>query len=248
MQGADPIGQAPRSQEPLFTALPGIARGKSWPDFGVCYHITISIEFAEGSRAVGDIEPRYEFRVWGENLAEFRKRLERRAAPVQAASKEIYLISRATDRCNAKIRADLMDIKVLIAEHRGLEQWKPVLKAAFPIDRSVIATQIFPSLEIRPPPLSKARYEMGEFLNEVIVADAGIAIVELFKARSKFSLGTCLAEFTAVLLNDVARDTVGMESANPDELLSLIREFGLDGAQNVSYVRYIRRALGLEKS
>ena len=113
---------------------------------------------------------------------------------------------------------------------------------------SVIASQIFPSLEIRPPQLFQARYEMAEFFNEVIVAAAGIAIVEVFKTRSKFSLGTCQAEFTAVLLNDVARDTVAMESANPDELLRLIHEFGLDGAENISYVRYIRRALGLEKS
>jgi len=43
-----------------------------------------------------------------------------------------YLISAATDRCNAKIRNALMDIKIMIGTHRGLEQWKPVLKAGFP--------------------------------------------------------------------------------------------------------------------
>ncbi|MGO9060186.1 MAG: hypothetical protein ACLQU2_22825 [Candidatus Binataceae bacterium] len=197
---------------------------------------------------MGDIESRYEFRVWGENLAELRERLERRASPVKAASKETYLISRATDRCNAKIRADLMEIKVLIAECRGLQQWKPVLKAAFPLDRSVIAGEIFSQLEIRPPQLFKARYEMAEFLNEVVGVEAGIAIVEVSKTRSKFSFGTGQAEFTVVLLNDVARDTVAIESANPDELLRLVHEFGLDSTENISYVRYIKRTLGLEKS
>jgi hypothetical protein len=51
-----------------------------------------------------------------------------------------------------------------------------------------------------------------------------------------------------VVLNDVVRETVAVESTDPDELLRLIREIGLDSAENVSYVRYIKRTLGLEKS
>jgi hypothetical protein len=41
----------------------------------------------------------------------------------------------------------------------------------------------------------------------------------------------CEAEFTVVLLNDVERDTVAIESADPDELLRLIREVGFEGHQ-----------------
>jgi len=164
---------------------------------------------------MGDVQPRYEFRVWGEDLAELRERLERRATPVKVASKETYLISKATYRCNAKIRGNLVEIKVLIAEYRGLGRWKPVLLVPFPLDQSLIVTQIFPCLEISPPKLSRARFEIGEFLNEAIGATPEIAVVELSKTRFKFSFDMCLAEFTVVLLNDMARNTVAFESADP---------------------------------
>jgi len=192
-----------------------------------------------------DIEPRYEFRVWGKSLVDLRARLERRIIPVKTASRETYLISRATDRCNAKIRAELMDIKTLLAEYRGLEQWKPVLKAPFPLERVVIAEQIFPNLGIGPPRLSKAYYEFGEFLDEVIGPEPEIAIVSLSKTRHQFNLLTCQAEFTVVVLNDMASETVAVEAVDADKLLRLVHEIGLDGAENVSYVRYIKRTLGL---
>jgi hypothetical protein len=195
---------------------------------------------------MAETEPRYEFRVWGENLALQRTILERRATPVQASSNEIYFISRATERCNAKLRDDLMDIKVRIKEHLGLEQWKPTLKAAFPLDRSVIGAQIFPALEIQPPQLSRPHYELGEFLKEVIEADDRIAIVRLSKTRSKFTLSKCRAEFTEVRFNDVTSCTVAVESTDSDELLHTLGEIGLEGAQNVSYIRYLRQVLNLE--
>jgi len=48
-----------------------------------------------------DTGARYEFRVWGDSLAELRESLERRIPPVRTASTETYLIFRATDRRNA---------------------------------------------------------------------------------------------------------------------------------------------------
>jgi hypothetical protein len=195
---------------------------------------------------LGEVEARYEFRVWGENLSGLRNRLERLAAPVRTASKETYLISQATDRCNAKIRAGLLDIKILIDERWGLEQWKPVVKAAFPLDRSVIIAQIFPRLEIRPPEFSKARYAMEEFLSEVIEVQNGIAIVELSKIRLRFNLDGCESEFTEVAFNDVAHNTAAIESADPKKLLRLASDIGFDAMENVNCVRYIKRKLGLK--
>src|SRR5271165_3024041 len=102
-----------------------------------------------------EIKPRYEFRIWGDSLAPLRTKLAALAQPSSKSSDETYLISAVTERCNAKIRADLMDIKVLIAEDRGLEQWNPTLKAGFPIAPSVITEQVFPSLQLPPPALAK---------------------------------------------------------------------------------------------
>src|SRR6201988_2620627 len=103
---------------------------------------------------------RYEFRNWGNSLTPFRERLETSGNPVKTVSTETYLLSLANDGCNAKIRAGQIDIKVLGLENRGLEQWKPILKAPFPIGREVISSQICPSLRVRPPELIEAQYEM----------------------------------------------------------------------------------------
>ena len=111
--------------------------------------------------AMSEIKPRYEFRVWAETLTPIRERLERLASPKETVSQEIYLVSATTDKCNAKIRAELMDIKLLVAEDRGLEQWNPILKVAFPLESSVVATQVFPSLELPPPVLAKSTYSLG---------------------------------------------------------------------------------------
>jgi hypothetical protein len=44
------------------------------------------------------------------------------APPKASKSQETCLISAVTERCNVRIRPERMDIKVLIAEDRGLEQ------------------------------------------------------------------------------------------------------------------------------
>jgi hypothetical protein len=192
---------------------------------------------------VDEIKPRYEFRVWSDTLASVHNRLGLMAQPRIAKSEETYLISSTTDKCNAKIRAALMDIKVLVAEDRGLEQWKPILKGEFPLESSVICTQVFPSLELPPPALPKSAYELDEFLDHVVRADARLAIVGVRKTRYQFRIGACTAEYAQIVINGVPRDTVAVESVDPDAVLQLVRELGVD-EPNTSYIREIKRLLG----
>ncbi len=197
------------------------------------------------SKPMTDIKPRYEFRVWAESVADLRDKLQQLAGPARTeASKQTYLISAATDRCNAKIRNGLMDVKILIGTDRRLEQWKPVLKVGFPLERSVIDAQIFPSLELKAPYLSRVRYAMDEFLDEVIRRQPEIAIVDVSKTRLEFALDACQAEFASTIINNLARDTVAVESADPDAVLEFIRGLGIDGMPNTSYIRQIKEILG----
>jgi|SRR5271169_4153478 len=190
-----------------------------------------------------EIKPRYEFRIWGDVLEPFRKRLGALAEPREMASKETYLISAVTEECNAKIRAGLMDIKVLIAVERSLEQWKPILKAGFPLSATAIAVQVFPSLKMEPPPLSKAEYTMDEFFAEVVRAEPKISVVDVSKTRFQFGIGVCSAEYARVKINHVPRDTVAVESTDPDAVSQLVKDLGID-QPNVSYIREISRILG----
>ena len=193
---------------------------------------------------MSEIKPRYEFRVWADTLTPIRERLERLASPKETVSQETYLVSATTDKCNAKIRAALMDIKVLVAEDRGLEQWKPILKAGFPLESSVVATQVFPSLELPPPVLAKPEYTLDEFLGDVMRADSRITIVDVSKTRYQFNIGVCAAEYAQITLNGLPRDTVAVESVDPDAVLKLVGDLGISEA-NTSYIREINRALGL---
>ena len=191
---------------------------------------------------MAEIKPRFEFRIWGETLAPYRTKLEKLAQPKETVSKETYLISALTDECNAKIRGGLMDIKVLIAVERGLEQWNPILKAGFPLSATAISEQVFPSLKLVAPPLKKSEYTMEEFFVEVVRAEPKISVVDVTKTRYQFSIGECAAEYAAVTLNNVPRDTVAAESTSPDAVLQLVKDLGIDET-NVSYIREISRIL-----
>ena len=194
---------------------------------------------------MAEIKPRYEFRIWSESLTPLQKKLEAMALARETKSQETYLISAVTDKCNAKIRAELMDIKVLIAEDRALEQWKPIMKSGFPLDSAVIAEQVFPSLQLPAPKLVKAEYSMDEFVSEVVSKEPKIAVVDVTKTRYQFNIGVCASEYSNITINKVPRDTVAVESTDPDAVLELVRELGIN-EPNVSYIREIRRILGWE--
>ena len=185
---------------------------------------------------MAEIKPRYEFRIWSESLTPLQQKLEAKAEARETRSQETYLISAVTEKCNAKIRAELMDIKVLTAEDRGLEQWRPILKAGFPLSNSAIAEQILPSLQLTPPALTMDDYTMEEFFQEVVRKEPKIAVADVTKTRYQFNIGACAAEYSNITINKMPRDTVAVESTDPDAVLQLVRELGIN-APNVSYIR-----------
>ncbi|HEX8894506.1 MAG TPA: hypothetical protein VF783_14340 [Terriglobales bacterium] len=192
---------------------------------------------------MAEIKPRYEFRIWSESLTPLQQKLEAKAEARETRSQETYLISAVTEKCNAKIRAELMDIKVLTAEDRGLEQWRPILKAGFPLSNSAIAEQILPSLQLTPPALTMDDYTMEEFFQEVVRKEPKIAVADVTKTRYQFNIGACAAEYSNITINKMPRDTVAVESTDPDAVLQLVRELGIN-EPNVSYIREIRRIIG----
>ena len=83
---------------------------------------------------MSEITPRWEWRSFGPRFGEAEKRLAALTPSGVQESDEIYLLSGAGG--NVKIRAALMDIKVLRQVNAdGLEQWTPVMKAGFPLRR-----------------------------------------------------------------------------------------------------------------
>ena len=64
------------------------------------------------------------------------------------------------------------------------------------------------------------------------------------KTRLQFALDGCQAEFASTIINNLARDTVAVESADPDAVLELIRRLGIEGSPNTSYINQIKQILG----
>jgi hypothetical protein len=192
-----------------------------------------------------DIEARFEFRIWSQTLQEVKTRLLRLATPVGTeVSEEIYLVSTATYKCNVKIRNEMIDIKYLISVEDGLERWTPILKVSFPLKASILASDIFPALEVQSPLMSKEQYGKVELLDEIISPQRKIAIVLVSKTRLRFALKTCEAEFASTVINEVLQDTVAVEDSDPHAVRQVIREIGIDDVENVNYIRQIKHILG----
>jgi hypothetical protein len=191
------------------------------------------------------VEPlRYEYRVWSNSLVDLRHQLEQLATGSPArVSRETYLISTKTERCNLKIRAERLNLKSLLARENGLELWKPILDREFPLDRATITNPIFLQLKLKAPELEKPAYAKNDFVNKVIRAEPRIEIVPIIKKRARFRLDECLAEFTSVAVGLGHFDTVALESTRPDAALRLVRQLGITGMPNTSYIRQLKQIL-----
>jgi len=142
---------------------------------------------------------RFEFRIWGNHLSPFRDRLAAIASasePIESA--ETYILSRATDTANVKIRAELIDIKLMTEQVGRLERWRPVLKSAFPLDSRTIVEQVFPHLGVPVEQITQPSYTHGEFIRDLVRPHRELAIVPVIKVRRQFTSEKFTAEFAEV--------------------------------------------------
>ena len=99
-----------------------------------------------------------------------------------------------------------------------------------------------PGLELPAPVLSKPALELDEFLR--VAQESGrVAVAKVHKTRHQFRIGACSAEYSRITINDVPRDTVAVESTDPDAVLDLAKQLAI-GDANTSYIREIKHVLG----
>lgn len=199
---------------------------------------------ADSKTAGFNAGPRYEFRIWAPSLTEVRKRLDRLSQhePVEQ-SRETYIVSETTSDTNAKIRAGLMDIKVLLGAESGLEQWSSYLKADFPIDATLIAQKIFPALRVDAPALPGRVFTAEEFIDSIVKRHQRLAAVELVKNRRHYPLGESAAEFVEIEILGRKLQSVAVESVSARAALDVIGKLGIGDQANISYVRQIKSIL-----
>ena len=119
---------------------------------------------------MGEIVPRWEWRTFASDVPT-ADAVFAALEPSVEESEELYLLSSGGD--NVKIRAGLMDVKVLReTDATGLQRWEPILKATFPLDEEA-ARVVFRSLRRPPPDLPPEGLDLDATLTAAAVGTPG---------------------------------------------------------------------------
>jgi exopolyphosphatase/guanosine-5'-triphosphate,3'-diphosphate pyrophosphatase len=70
----------------------------------------------------------------------------------------------------------------------GLEQWRPVAKAEFPIAATDVA-ELLAALDVVVPTLARGAYNLDELVDEVVRPSAELLPVPVHKRRVHYELG-----------------------------------------------------------
>jgi exopolyphosphatase/guanosine-5'-triphosphate,3'-diphosphate pyrophosphatase len=179
------------------------------------------------------IVPRWEWRVFGDDLAVAEQAFAALTPGPAVESEELYLL--AATRANVKVRDDLLDIKLLReVDADGLERWEPVMKQGFPLPADEVS-RVFDALGVVPPPLTRDAYSLDQLLDELVEPDGGVRPVRVRKQRVRYLLGGCMAELSDVEVEGHGTRTVAVESEDASAVIAAVRDLGLDSSVNTSY-------------
>ena len=180
-----------------------------------------------------EIVPRWEWRWFGHRFGPAEAQLAALTPGGVQVSSETYLLSGAGD--NVKVRDALMDIKVLREVGAdGLEQWTPVMKAAFPLPATEVV-KVFAALRLDPPPLKREHYDLAQFIDELAVPSGRIRAVSVQKHRTRYTINGCMSELSEVVADGKAIRTIAVESEDASAVIAAVRSLGLGGYVNTSY-------------
>jgi hypothetical protein len=193
------------------------------------------------------VKPRFEFRTFAQDfgivLTQMRKLSK--CSGVRESG-EIYIMSAGNNENNTKIRDDLMDIKVFIKEEKGLQQWNPRMKGAFPMKATMIRDEVFPAFGVEVPEFAREEYTQTQYIDEIITPHKDLSAARILKHRFAFTVNDCIVEHARILINGAALQTVAVESTDVEAILEAKKMLRLEEYENVNYLIAIKRVLGWE--
>ena len=188
---------------------------------------------------------RWEWRTFGETFGEAEARINAHPKDKVRSSSEVYILSsRSMD--NTKIRDMLMDIKTLQQVNGDrLEQWFPVMKAGFPLTLPVLH-DVFRSWQAPLPAFGREAYGYEEFLREIVTPHPDLRPVAVDKERHGFTINGCIVEIADLKFDGRPIRTVAVEMEDPATVIRTVRELGLEGFENVNYLKALKRFAGMD--
>lgn len=186
--------------------------------------------------------PRWEWRTLASSLGELRKALAGVRIETVRDIRETYLICMPSSH-NAKIRDGVLDLKWRKQTDRsGLELWDPVLKSTFPIDAEMVL-QLFGGWGIAVPDLERLAYSQQEFLQEIVAPHPDLRAVEVCKHREGFTLDGTTCELVRLDVAGIALESFCVEHEDPNLVLQVLQNLGLETRQNINYPKGLKHAL-----
>lgn len=146
---------------------------------------------------------------------------------------EIYVVA-AESPHNVKVRHGRIDIKLLEATDRGLERWRPTLKARFPVEPPAIRAA-FDAWRLPAPIVLPAHASLDEFVNEVVRPVPALRLVYLHKTRKRTVIQGCAAEHAVLRVEGDRWHTVAVEDSDPERVLTAVASLDLGPRANTSY-------------
>ncbi|HYN78950.1 MAG TPA: hypothetical protein VES73_14305, partial [Lamprocystis sp. (in: g-proteobacteria)] len=196
------------------------------------------------------IIPRWEWRTFGADLSapgSLLAALDPGDPPAVQSSDEIYLLSTRCD-ANVKVRDGLLDIKQFeTLDADGLEQWRPVLKAGFPLPAATLE-RVFAALCLPPPTLGRLDYTQDEMIAELATLEPLLRVIAVHKERTRFRAAGAMSELTRVAAAGRTVQTLAVESQDAATVIGLVRRLGLADLANQSYPRGLKALVGMEAS
>jgi exopolyphosphatase / guanosine-5'-triphosphate,3'-diphosphate pyrophosphatase len=187
--------------------------------------------------------PRWEWRTFGESFGSAEDHFAALSPTNIQESDELYVLSLRADD-TVKVRDGLLDVKQL--EHvneDGLEQWRPVLKAAFPVPAAEVASTLATRATV--PELARDEYTLDQLIDEVVEPSKELVAARVQKTRRHYTLNGCMAELTDVRTDRGATRTIAVEAEDPTLVSETVRQLGLSSRPNVSFPRGLKTLLGL---
>jgi len=183
------------------------------------------------------IIPRWEWRAFDRRFTVAEPLFDSLEPTEVRKTEEMYLLVQAAGT-NVKMRFDLIDIKVLEdVDRNGLERWRPVFKAAFPLEAPDVE-EVFALLDRPLPDLDRDSYTLDQLIAE-LAEPARMRPVAVTKRRVRYAFEGCTAEVSDVVVDGRPIRTVALESADASSVIDAVRALGLDGYTNMNYTRGI---------
>lgn len=190
------------------------------------------------------IIPRWEWRTFGESFGEAEEKIKANEIKTEKRSAEVYILSTESMQ-NTKVRDGLMDIKVLQnINEDGLEQWKPVFKEAFPLNKEQII-EVFKFFQVGVSELKKDVYSFDEFLEELINPCEKLKAINVTKIRHIYNINNCIVELAEVTGDGKPIRTVAVEQEDPKKVIETVEQLGLKDFENVNYIKALKRLVDM---